>query len=219
MQVTSPLRKFMLTSPQMEDKHTMSDKVTKLMARIKALEDELEEAFDEQRAALNMRIEHGRAVFDKEVQRRHAALRTGLLQYIVGSRPLIVLTAPVIYAVIIPFVLLDLFVTIYQAVCFPVYGIEKVRRRDYLAIDRHRLQYLNALEKLNCVYCGYGNGLLAYASEIAGRTEKFWCPIKHAQRMARSHHHYPEFADYGDADAYRARVDNWPHHLKDDEET
>lgn len=184
----------------------MSDKVTALIARIKALEDELEQEFEEQRTALNMHIERGRAVFDKEVQRRHKALRTGLLKYVVGSRPLIVLTAPVIYAVIIPFVLLDLFVTIYQAVCFPVYGIDKVRRRDYIAIDRHRLQYLNALEKLNCVYCGYGNGLLAYAAEIAGRTEKFWCPIKHAQRMARTHAQYPEFADYGDADAYRARV-------------
>ncbi|WP_439156498.1 hypothetical protein [Yoonia sp.] len=192
----------------------MSDKINTLIARIKSLEDELEEAFDEQRAALNMRIEHGRAVFDKEVQRRHAALRTGLLQYIVGSRPLIVLTAPVIYAVIIPFVLLDVFVTIYQAICFPVYGIEKVRRRDYLAVDRHRLQYLNALEKLNCVYCGYGNGLLAYAGEVAGRTEKFWCPIKHAQRMARTHAHYPEFADFGDAEAYRKRVADLKNHPK-----
>ena len=192
----------------------MPDKVSALIARIKALEDELEEAFEEQRDALNLRIEHGRAVFDKEIQRRHAALRTGLLKYVVGSRPLIVLTAPFIYAVIIPFVLLDIFVTVYQAICFPVYGIEKARRGDYIAIDRHRLQYLNALEKLNCVYCGYGNGLLAYTSEIAGRTERFWCPIKHAQRMARTHPHYPDFADYGDAEAYRKKVEELSAHPK-----
>lgn len=195
----------------------MPDKVTALIDRIKALEDELEDAFDEQRAALNMRMEHGRAVFDKEMQRRHAALRTGLLKYVVGSRPLIVLTAPFIYGVIIPFVLLDLFVTLYQAICFPVYGIEKVRRGDYLAIDRHRLQYLNALEKLNCVYCGYGNGLLSYASEIAGRTERFWCPIKHAQRMARPHQHYPDFANYGDAEAYRKKIAALKKHPKNND--
>lgn len=185
----------------------MTDKVSALIDRIKALEDELEEAFEEQRDALNVRIEHGRAVFDKEIQRHHAALRTSLLKYVVRSRPLIVLTAPFIYAVIIPFVLLDLFITVYQAVCFPVYGIEKVRRGDYIAVDRHRLQYLNALEKLNCVYCGYGNGLLAYAAEIAGRTERFWCPIKHAQRRAKTHPYYPDFADYGDADAYRKKIE------------
>ena len=59
---------------------------------------------------------------------------------------------------IVPFVLLDLFVTIYQAVCFPVYGIPKVERRTYLVFDRHHLAYLNALEKLNCAYCAYANG-------------------------------------------------------------
>ena len=192
----------------------MTDKVSALINQIKALEDELEDAFEEQRKALHLRIEHGRAVFDKEIQRQHAALRTSLLKYVVGSRPLIVLTAPFIYAVIIPFVLLDLFVTVYQAICFPVYGIEKVRRGDYLSIDRHRLQYLNALEKLNCVYCGYGNGLLAYASEIAGRTERFWCPIKHAQRMARTHPYYPDFADYGDAEAYRKKIEDLSAHPK-----
>jgi hypothetical protein len=100
-------------------------------------------------------------------------------------------------------VLLDIFVSLYQAVCFPVYGIEKVRRGDYIAFDRKHLSYLNGLEKLNCVYCSYGNGLLAYAAEIAGRTEKRWCPIKHAKRMAAVHRHYSEFVDYGDADAYR----------------
>ena len=77
-----------------------------------------------------------------------------------GARPMVILTAPVIYSVIIPFVLLDLFVSLYQAVCFPVYGIEKVRRRDYIAYDRKHLSYLNGFEKLNCVYCAYGNGLL-----------------------------------------------------------
>ena len=67
---------------------------------------------------------------------------------------------------IIPFVLLDLFVTVYQTVCFPVYGVPKARRSDYVAIDRKKLCYLNALEGINCLYCSYGNGVLAYAVEI-----------------------------------------------------
>lgn len=99
------------------------------------------------------------------------------------ATPMVVLTAPVIYGLIVPFALLDLCVTVYQSVCFRAYGIPRVRRADFIRIDRHHLQYLNALQKLNCVYCGYCNGLIAYIAEVAGRTEAYWCPIKHAQRL------------------------------------
>ena len=91
------------------------------------------------------------------------------------------LTTPVIFALAIPLALLDLFVTAYQRVCFPVYGIERVRRARYFTLDRHRLPYLSALEKVNCTYCSYANGVLAYAREVTARTESYWCPIKHAR--------------------------------------
>jgi hypothetical protein len=97
--------------------------------------------------------------------------------------------------------------SLYQMVCFPAYGIQKVRRADYFVFDRHHLAYLNALEKLNCAYCSYVNGLIAYVREIAGRTEQYWCPIKHARRVAGAHPLYAGFDDYGDADAYKKRVD------------
>ena len=112
------------------------------------------------------------------------------------------ITAPIIYALIVPFVLLDLCVSLYQTLCFPAYGIPRVRRRDYLTIDRHHLEYLHWLQKMNCVYCGYINGLIAYTAEIAGRTEAFWCPIKHAARAAASHRHYNQFMDYGDGASF-----------------
>ena len=103
---------------------------------------------------------------DEEIKREHRRLKTSLAKYVLQSRILAILTAPFIYAVIIPFVLLDLFVTVYQTVCFPVYGVPKARRSDYVAIDRKKLRYLNALEGINCLYCSYGNGVLAYAVEI-----------------------------------------------------
>ena len=71
------------------------------------------------------------------------------------------LTTPIIYSLALPFLLLDAWVTAYQWVCFPIYGIDRVRRSRYLVIDRHKLRYLNAIEKANCVYCGYANGVLA----------------------------------------------------------
>ena len=135
-------------------------------------------------------------------------MKSRLLRYIVGARPLIVLTAPVIYLLIVPLALLDGCITIYQAVCFPVYGIPRVKRRDYLIFDRGYLAYLNALDKLNCVFCSYANGLIGYVREIASRTEQFWCPIKHARKLVSAHPGYREFAEFGDAEAYRAEVAN-----------
>jgi hypothetical protein len=107
---------------------------------------------------------------------------------------------------IVPVALLDLSVMIYQAICFPVYKIPKVHRRDYLVFDRHHLAYLNILEKINCAYCSYANGAIAFAREVASRTEVYWCPIKHARRVLGPHPHYQGFADFGDAEAYRERL-------------
>ena len=72
--------------------------------------------------------------------------------------------------------------------------------------DRAHLGYLNALEKLNCAYCSYGNGLAAYFTEIASRTEQYWCPIKHSRRILHAHARYLHFADFGDAENFRAQL-------------
>jgi hypothetical protein len=163
------------------------------------LEEEIQSEFYE--------LRNGKIWFSEEIKREHRRLKTSLLRYVLGSRILAILTAPFIYAVIIPFVLLDMFVSVYQAVCFPVYGIPKARRRDYIALDRNRLRYLNAIEGFNCMYCSYGNGVLAYAVEVAGRTEQHWCPIKHARRVQNAHDRYAHFLPYGDAAAYRDEIE------------
>lgn len=178
----------------------------------------LREQFRQARAALQKEIEDRRkrfrysvsgkrVEFRKDMRRAHRDARENLSSFLSRTRPLVVLTAPVIYSLIIPLVILDVFVTIYQTVCFPIYRITRVRRADYIAIDRHTLQYLNALQKLNCVYCGYGNGLINYTREIAGRTEAYWCPIKHARQVEGTHDHYVGFADFGDPDDYQDHVD------------
>ncbi|MDX5361877.1 MAG: hypothetical protein LPL00_10415 [Alphaproteobacteria bacterium] len=193
----------------------MSSRISELMERIRHLEDELEAEVAARQAELEYRVERGRIVFEEEILARHRALRTRVLSYVAGAQPLVILTAPFIYAVIVPLLLLDLFVTVYQAVCFPVYRIAKVRRRDYIVFDRHALGYLNAVEKLNCAYCAYANGLIAYVREIASRTEQYWCPIKHAQRLAGAHARYPAFVEFGDAEAYRTELETLRAELRD----
>ena len=181
----------------------MTDHVATLVERIRKLEAELAQELASRRKTFAHTVEHRRIVFESSIARKHAALKQRLLPYIAGARPLVVLTAPVIYSMILPFVLLDVFMAVYQAICFPIYRIEKVQRTAYITFDRKHLGYLNGLEKLNCIYCSYGNGLLAYAREISARTEKHWCPIKHARRIEGAHRHYSEFLEYGDAEGYR----------------
>jgi hypothetical protein len=61
-------------------------------------------------------------------------------------------------------------------------------------------------ERFNCSFCSYGNGVISYVREVAGRTEQYWCPIKHSRRIVGAHDRYNAFADYGDAEAYNQEL-------------
>jgi hypothetical protein len=195
----------------------MNAQIATLIDHIKSLEAELDVELAKRAAELRIGLEHGRLRFEQELLRRHRELRVRLSSYLLNARPLVILTAPIIYSLIIPFVLLDLFVTVYQTVCFPAYGIPKVRRADYFAFDRGHLAYLNAIERLNCEYCTYANGLIAYVREIASRTEQYWCPIKHAMRVMGTHERYSGFEDYGDAHGYRSELERHRRSLKEEQ--
>jgi len=182
---------------------TLRDEITQLAGSIRALERQLEVVLAKRRVELNYHVHDEVIRFEQAVLAKHLLLKTRLLSYIFNARPTMILSAPAIYALIIPLLLLDLFVAVYQAVCFPVYGIPRVRRWEYLVFDRGQLAYLNVIEKINCAFCSYANGLLAYVREVASRTEEYWCPIKHARRVLGTHSRYGNFVDYGDADAYR----------------
>lgn len=177
----------------------MKERIDELLRRIHDLQEEIE---DEYRRAFQ-EFEVRRAALAEEFQRHQRRYRTGLFRFLRRSRLPVVLSSPVIYAGWIPFLMLDLFVTAYQAICFPVYRIPKVRRSDYVVFDREDLPYLNLVERFNCFYCSYANGIAAYTREVAARTEQYWCPIKHGRRLKAAHDRYPRFFDYGDAEAFR----------------
>lgn len=186
----------------------MNRQINDLIEKIRELEDELEAELQQRRDELRFQLIGHKVRFEQEVLERHRALKTHLLRYIAETRPLVALTAPFIYALFIPFLLVDLMASIYQLVCFPIYGIPKVRRRDHMIYDRHQLAYLNLLERFNCFYCSYANGLISYVREIAARTEQYWCPIKHARRLAGAHQRYSHFLDYGDAEGYHDHLED-----------
>ena len=177
----------------------MKPHIDELLARIEALQNELEQEYGRARDEWAQK----RAELAEEFLRQQRRYKTGLLRFLARSRLLVMLTSPVIYAGWIPFLLMDLFVTLFQAICFPIYRIPKVKRADHFVFDRADLPYLNAIEKFNCLYCSYGNGVASYTREVAARTEQYWCPIKHARRIKNAHDRYPAFFDYGDAEAFQ----------------
>ncbi len=187
----------------------MNDSIRHLLNQITVLEEELQAALHEQEASVLFQIKGKRVEFERSIVEAHRRLKTGFLRWLVSYRPQNLITGPIIYSMIIPLLILDLFVSFYQATCFPIYRVAKVRRGDYLVFDRQQLEYLNFIEKFHCTYCAYGAGLIAYVGEIVARTEQYFCPIKHARKILGTQARYARFQEYGEAENYEARLEEF----------
>lgn len=192
----------------------MTDRMRELASEIVRLQTELDREIETRRKVLGWSVKKRLVAFEHGIARENRRLRVTVRSFL-GKSPLAtILSAPVIYSLILPMVVLDAWASLYQAVCFRVYGIPRVSRREYINFDRRHLSYLNWIEVLNCLYCGYANGVVAYVREIGGRTEQYWCPIKHALKISDPHSRYHDFLEYGDAEGYRARLDAFRDALK-----
>jgi len=184
----------------------MSDKISTLLDKISRLERELIEELREQEEKFQYKLEGHRAVFEQNILEAHQRLKTALLPWLRAATLRNAFSAPFIYSMIVPLAFLDFTVSLYQHICFRLYNIQRVKRADYVVIDRHQLAYLNGIEKFNCIYCGYGNGVVAYAREVIARTEQYWCPIKHARKALGRHRRYHKFVNFGDAENYKPEL-------------
>ena len=184
---------------------SMNDEIAQLQAEIAVLQAKIEQKQQLERDSQPFEVENGKIKFEKHVHREHKTHKVSPISYVINLPLLYSISSPFVYGMIIPIAFLDLCLVIYQAVCFRVWKIPPARRSDYIVIDRHHLAYLNLWEKLNCVFCGYANGIFPWAVEIAGRTEQFWCPIKHAKRINQPHQYYHDYVEFGD-------WENWKHH-------
>lgn len=173
----------------------MNTKIDELFDAIRILEENLIKEIDLEEAKLSADYRTAQKKF-----------KENLLPYFARTPFLHLLSAPIIYAGIIPAFVLEFFLFIYQMVNFRIYKIAPVLRKDYFAFDRAGLEFLNIIEKINCLYCSYFSGLLGYTSEIVGRTEQFWCPIRHARKLRFHHEHYRKFLPYGDGEQYRKEL-------------
>ncbi len=187
----------------------MNDRITQILAQMAVLEDDLRSAVQEQESRMFFQIKGKRVEFERTVRAAHRKFKKNFFRWLVTNRPQNLITGPIIYGMVLPLMLLDFFVSFYQWSCFPIYGITKVRRADYIVFDRQHLGYLNFIEKFHCTYCAYGAGLMGYMNEILARTEQYFCPIKHAHRILGTHSRYNRFLDYGDAAGYEARLEEF----------
>jgi hypothetical protein len=181
--------------------------IHELLEDMHSLQEQMETIFDSTREQFRYTLEGKRVRFSAEIKELQRRYRVTSLNYILTARLSSVLTSPIIYSMIVPLVMIDLSFSLYQHICFRAYGISRVQRCDYLVNDRHNLVYLNTIEKINCTYCGYANGVISYAREIFSRTEQYWCPIRHAHRIKDAHVRYPHFFPYGDAESYQSGLD------------
>jgi hypothetical protein len=187
----------------------MNEQISRILAQMAALENDLRSAVLEQESKMFFEIRGKRVEFESAVKAAHHKLKKNFFRWLVTNRPQNLITGPIIYSMVVPLMMLDFFVSFYQWSCFPIYGITKVRRADYIVFDRAQLGYLNFIEKFHCFYCEYGNGLMGYMREILARTEEYFCPIKHAHKILGTHARYNRFLDYGDAADYEARLEEF----------
>lgn len=185
----------------------MNEQINHLLQKIAALEDELQEAIHQRESRVFFQIKGKRVEFEQSVKQAHQKLKTSVFRWLVTNRPQNLITGPLIYSMVVPMLMMDMCVSFYQWACFPIYGINKVKRSDYLVFDRRHLGYLNIIEKFHCTYCEYGNGLMGYISEILARTEQYFCPIKHARKILGTHSRYRRFLAFGEASDYEKKLE------------
>lgn len=193
----------------------MTARLEALAQEIVRLQGELDREIEKRRTTLGWRLKAGLVEFEDGLVAEHRRLRQGVGRFLGRSSFATVATAPLIHSLIVPLVLIDVWASLYQAVCFRAYRLPRVPRSRYVVFDRGRLAYLNGIEVVNCVFCEYANGVIAYVREIASQTEQYWCPIKHALRISDPHERYRGFLDYGDAEGYRARLEAFRQALRE----
>jgi hypothetical protein len=185
------------------DRSKLRARARENLSKISELERSLEDDLREWERNLTRNIAEKRRAIQAELRSAGEHIQRDVIDSADGYHARSILSAPFIYAMIVPIAFLDLCFSFYQTLCFRLYGIERVDRRAFVAVDRHHLEFLNPLEKLNCAYCGYSNGVLAFTREIAARTEQYWCPIKHARRVLGPHDRYAAFVEFGGEDDYQ----------------
>ncbi len=181
----------------------MKSKINHILEDIKNKKEELYLEYEKAKEKYGFKIEWKKIIWNKASKIKLGKYKKSVLDTIFSATIREIISIPFIWIMLIPGIFLDIWLFIYQNTALRLYNIPLVKRSNYVVFDRKQLAYLNWIQKLNCIYCSYFNGIMQMAVEVAGRTEKYWCPIKHARKKSWSHDWEEHFADYGDAEWFK----------------
>ena len=177
----------------------MKSRIGQILEDIRLKKQEITNEYDKLKDKYGFKIEGKKIIWNKWKKEEFKKEKKSVLDSIFTVEFREFLSLPFIWGMLIPAIFLDICLFIYQNTAIRLYKIPLAKRSDYIVFDRKQLAYLNWIQKLDCIYCSYFNWLVQYAVEVAWRTEKYWCPIKHARKKAWSHDWEEFFADYWDA--------------------
>ena len=183
----------------------MKSTIEEILLKIESLNHDLHVEYTRLFEKYGFSFDKKKVIFLAEFKKRNKSLKLPFWRPLTRTNIRQLIAMPFILAMIVPVVFLDICITLYQAIAFRLYRIPRIVRSDYIIYDRRFLDYLNFQQKLQCLYCSHVNGLFAYSVEIAARTERYWCPIKAANKPKFSHGWYKDFADYGDPEEWKEK--------------
>lgn len=186
----------------------MKSQINAILSEIDKKKAELKIEYSKLKKKYGFTLQKGKIVFNSDAIKANKKQRKSILETIFTAEVREILSFPFIWMMLIPAVILDLGLFIYQNTAIRLYWIPLAKRSDFIVFDRQQLDYLNLIQKINCIYCSYVNWLFAYAVEVAWRTEYYWCPIKNAKKTLWWHSKEKYFADYGDAEWFKEMFSN-----------
>ncbi len=144
----------------------MGNTIREILLKMESLNADLKEEYARLSQKYGFSFQKKRIIFLEEFRKRNKSFRFPAWKYAIPTNIRHFFSIPFIYGMIIPTVILDIFLIIYQAAAFRLYRIPLVKRSEYVVFDRRFLDYLNFVQKVNCLYCSYVNGVFAFAVEV-----------------------------------------------------
>ena len=181
----------------------MKSKINKILEDINNKKQELIVEYEKAKEKYGFKIVWRKIIWNSWKETELKKSRKSAWDTIFSATVREIISFPFIWFMLIPTIILDICLFIYQNTAIRLYKIPLAKRSDYIVFDRKQLAYLNWIQKLDCIYCSYVNWLFQYAVEVAGRTEKYWCPIKHARKKSWTHDWEEHFADYWDVEGFK----------------
>ncbi len=117
----------------------MSKRATQIADEIRTLEQELRQEIQRIRID-SFEITEKAIHFKDEVVIRHRTQALSVLTYLRRAKMKHIVCLPIIWSCLLPAIVMDALVSLYQMLCFLLFGVLKVKRSDHVVFDRRNLK-------------------------------------------------------------------------------